>query len=251
MLKKRVLPALLFKENSLVKGKNFDSSRKVGSVMEAIKTYDLREVDELFFFDVSASVENRTVDSDYINDLSKECFVPLCVGGGVNSLDSIGSLLKSGADKVCINSKAVSDLSFLELASKKFGSQCIVVSVDYCTQNNLQYVYSKSGSLRSNKELFEYLISVEKAGAGEVILTSIKHEGLMQGYDYDVLKTAKNKINIPLIANGGAGNYNDMLKAFNFSNVDAVCASSIYHFTEQTPKEAKLFLKNNGISVRI
>ena len=102
----------MFKENSLVKGKNFDSSRKVGSVMEAIKTYDLREVDDLFFFDVSASLENRTVDSDYINDLSKECFVPLCVGGGVNSLDSISSLLKSGADKVCINSKAISDLSF-------------------------------------------------------------------------------------------------------------------------------------------
>jgi cyclase len=115
----------------------------------------------------------------------------------------------------------------------------------------LQYVYSKSGSLKSNKELFKYLISAEKAGAGEIILTSIKHEGLMQGYDYDVLKKAKKKINIPLIANGGAGNYNDMLKAFNFSKVDAVCASSIYHFTQKTPKEAKLFLKNNGISVRI
>tara|TARA_B100001996_G_scaffold22239_1_gene17663 strand:+ start:463 stop:1218 length:756 start_codon:yes stop_codon:yes gene_type:complete len=251
MLKKRVLPSLLFKENSLVKGKKFNSSRKVGSVMEAIKTYDLREVDELFFFDVSASLENRTVDHNYINDISKECFVPLCVGGGVNSIESISNLLKSGADKVCVNSKAISDLSFLEKASKKFGSQCIVVSIDYRAHDDFQYVYSKSGSLKSEIDLFDHILSVEKAGAGEIILTSIEHEGTMQGYDYDILKKAKTLTNIPLIANGGAGGYEDMLKAFNYSGVDAVCASSIYHFTEKTPKEAKSFLKNKGINVRI
>ena len=145
MLKKRIIPTLLFNNHSLVKGKKFNSSRKVGSVMEAISMYDLREVDELFFFDIEASKENKVIDFSYVSEISKECFVPLCVGGGIKDLKSIYKLLSSGADKVSINSNALLNKNFIYQSAKEFGSQCIVVSLDYKYENDKKYIYIKSG----------------------------------------------------------------------------------------------------------
>jgi cyclase len=248
MLKKRVIPALLIKDNLLVKTKKFKSPRSIGSIIEAVKLYDLREVDELVLLDISNSKKRNEPNYSTIAEVSKECFVPLCVGGGINDIKTIYKVLKSGADKVSINTQAIHNPKFIKEAAKEFGSQCIVVSIDYY-KNGKEFLLNNN--LEKKYYLDEYVDIIQDMGAGEIILTCVDKDGTNEGFDYETIKRIKKKISIPIIASGGAGKYEHMLKAFKYCNVDAVLASSIFCFSDKTPKNAKIFLQQNGINVRI
>ena len=252
MLKRRIMPTLLYKDTTLVKGICFDSWRRVGSLIQAIKVYNMREVDELVFFDITASKENRTPDFALIDDFADECFMPLTVGGGIKTLEDIKNLLSVGADKICLNTSAVYNPSLIFSGADKFGSQCIVVSIDAKKHPDGNYeVYTHSGTNPTGKEPVELAKEAERMGAGEIMITSVDRDGTMLGYDLELIKAISSNVSIPVIASGGAGCYEHMLEAITIAKADAVAAASIFHFTQQTPKEAKEFLKNNNISVRL
>jgi len=251
LLKVRIIPTLLWKNVGLVKGIGFDSWRRVGTVMPAIKVYNMREVDELIILDIAATQENRDPDYYSIHEFSAECFVPLTVGGGVNNLDHIRKLLTSGADKVCINSASYGHPDLIKEASKHFGAQCIVASIDARKKADNNYeCFSHSGSRSTGKEVCEWAKRVEELGAGEILITSIERDGSMEGYDLDLINKVTNAVTIPVIASGGAGNYEDMFEAISSAKASAVAAASIFHFTQQTPLEAKKYLANKNIPVR-
>jgi|TARA_B100000787_G_scaffold63766_1_gene46830 cyclase len=250
MLKKRVIPTLLFKDNVLVKGKNFLSDRPVGSAIESIQIYDFREVDELIFYDILATKKDQCPDYNLISEISKECFVPLIIGGGIDNLKIIEKLLRVGADKVSINTAASLNPNFLKLASKEFGSQCIVASLDYKKSDHYK-VYINSGSLSMESNVFEMAKIFEQTGCGEIIISSIDNDGVQIGYDLGTIKEVKKLIKTPIISSGGCGSYEDMFQAFVQTDIEAVAAASIFHFSKMTPKEAKKYLNQKDINVRI
>lgn len=251
MLKVRVIPTILWKDVGLVKGVGFDSWRRVGALLPAIKVYNMRQVDELIVLDITATSDERVPDYELINEFSAECFVPLTVGGGVRRVDDIKLLLRAGADKVSINSAAYDDPALIRDAANKFGSQCIVASIDARRTAEGQYeCFSHCGTRPTGKEAKAWASELEKLGAGEILVTSIERDGTFQGYDLDLLKMIANSVAIPVIASGGAGNFQHMYEAVSQANCSAVAAASIFHFTQQTPIEAKRFLSSHGISVR-
>ena len=251
MLKVRVIPTLLWKEFGLVKGVGFDSWRRVGTMMPAIKVYNTRQVDELIVLDITATFEGRVPDYDSVNEFSAECFVPLTVGGGIRELADIRNLLRAGADKVAINSAAYRNPGLVREAADQFGSQCIVVSIDARKSADGSFeCYSHCGTRPTGKPVDSWAREVERLGAGEILLTSIERDGTMQGYDLDLIGSVTRSAGIPVIASGGAGKYQDMYEAISVANGSAVAAASIFHFTQQTPMEAKKFLSANGIAVR-
>lgn len=252
MLKIRIMPTLLYKNPTLVKGIGFNSWRRVGSVMQAVKVYNMREVDELIFLDITATKENRRPDFALIDDIADECFMPLTVGGGVRTVEDFGDLLRVGADKVAINSAAIEDPDLIKRAADKFGSQCVVVSIDYKKNiDNKLEVYTYSGTKPTGINPIDFAKRAENLGAGELLITSIDRDGTMTGYDIETIKMISDNIEIPIIASGGAGNYNDIYKVINEAKVQAVAAASIFHFTEQTPKEAREYLRKRYVLVRV
>jgi cyclase len=252
MLKVRIIPTLLYKDFGLVKGINFNSSRRVGSVLPVIKIYNQREVDELIFLDINATITNTSSDLEMIKDISRECFVPLTVGGGIDSCSKVEDLLMSGADKISLNTAAFNNSNLITDIANRFGSQCVVVSIDVQKKNNNKWnCFSHSGSLPRDKDVVAWAKEVENRGAGEILLTSIDNDGTMQGYDLDLIKLVCESVKIPVIASGGARNFNDMRLAITKSGASAVAAASIFHFTEQTPLGLKSDLSNAGIAVRI
>lgn len=251
MLKKRVLPTLLFKDVGLVKGISFDSWRRVGSAMQAVKVYNLREVDELVFFDITATVDRRRPDFQQIAELAAECFMPMTVGGGVRTVDDIRDLLAVGADKVSINTATVETPELILEGSSIFGSQCIVVGIDVRRKGKSWKVYTRCGTQSTGLDPVDHARSVESLGAGEIILTSIDRDGMMNGYDLDIIRRVTDAVNIPVVASGGAGNYQHMADVLLETRASGVSASAMYHFTQQTPREAKLFLREKGVPVRM
>lgn len=252
MLKVRVMPTLLFKDLGLVKGIRFDSWRRVGSVMQAVKVYNLREVDELVFLDISATLEGRSPDYSLIDEIADECFMPLTVGGGIQSVEHARRLLEVGADKVSINSAAAEAPSIIRLLADEFGSQCVVVSIDMKRDQGETYtVFTHSGTVAKGEDAVAYAKEVENLGAGEILLTSIDRDGTMTGYDIEATRAVSEAVAIPVIASGGAGSYEDMVNVLVEGKASAVAAGSIFHFTEQTPLEAKRFLRRHGITVRL
>ena len=251
MLKVRIIPTLLWKDIGLVKGIGFNSWRRVDTVLPAIKVYNLREVDELILVDITATEQNREPDYESISEFTEECFVPMTVGGGVKTIEHIKNLLRAGADKVSINSAAFTNPELIKKGAELYGSQCIIVSIDAKKENDGSYhCYSNSGKIDTGIDVVIWAKQMEKYGAGEILLTSIDLDGTMKGYDLELIKMISDNVSIPIIASGGAGNYQDMYRAIIESNASAVAAASIYHFTEQTPKEAKKYLQGKGISVR-
>lgn len=251
MLKTRIMPTLLHKDVGLVKGKSFDSWRRVGSAMQAIKVYNMREVDELVFLDIAATPGKRDPDYELIDDLADECFMPLAVGGGIRTADHIRRLLAVGADKVCINTVVVEQPEIVEEVARQFGSQCITVSIDARIDSTGHYqVVTHCGQAPVRLDPVDHAMNVEARGAGEIILTSIDRDGTMLGYDLKLTRQVSDAVKIPVIASGGAGSYQHMLDALTKGGAAAVAAASIFHFTEQTPAEAKHFLHVNGIPVR-
>ena len=251
MLKLRVIPTLLWKNLSLVKGVGFESWRQVGTVLPSIKVYNTRDVDELILLDISATKEERTPDYEEISELSSECFVPLTIGGGVNSIEIIRNLLKAGADKVTINTSSYQHPELISEAANRFGSQCIVASIDVRLKKHGQYeCFSHCGTRATGKDPVQWAKEVELLGAGELLITSIERDGSMEGYDIPLLESVTNSVKIPVIASGGAGNPEHILKAIVSGNASAVAAASMFHFTEQTPNEVKAYLAGQGIPVR-
>ena len=251
MLKTRIIPTLLWKDLGLVKGVAFDSWRRLGTVLPSIKVYNSRDVDELVLVDIIASKENTRPDFDIIEDLAMECFVPFTVGGGIRTLEDVRTLLSVGADKIVLNTATFDSPQLISQIAERFGSQCIVLSIDAKRHSNGDYeCYRYSGKEKTGKGVLDWAKEIEKAGAGEILLTSIDNDGTMNGYDLELIKMVTQELSIPVIASGGAGNYQDMTDAVLIGGAEAIAAASIFHFTEQTPQAAKLYLKEKGVSVR-
>ncbi len=251
MLKVRVIPTLLWKDFGLVKGVGFDSWRRVGSVLPAIRVYKSRDVDELVVVDIVASRESEAPDHDSVADFSEEASVPLTVGGGITTLDEIVKLLHAGADKVSINSAAYDQPDLINESAGKFGAQCVVASIDVRGADSSDYeCYSHSGTQATGRGPVEWAREAADRGAGEILLTSIDRDGTMEGYDLKLIESVCSAVSIPVIASGGAGNYEHMIAAVKEGGASAVAAASIFHFTEMTPAGAKEAMAEAGIAIR-
>lgn len=252
MLKVRIIPTLLYKHTGLVKGTGFDSWRNVGSAMQAVKVYNLREVDELIFLDIAATAEGRPPDFDLIDELADECFMPLAVGGGVASLEDAQDLLAVGADKVCLSTAAVENPALVEAIAGRFGAQCVVASVDAKEIAPGEYrVTSRCGTRVSYERPAAFAARMERCGAGELLIQSVNRDGTMAGYDIGLIRSVAEAVSIPVIASGGAGTYADLAAAVLEGGASAVAAAAMWHFTEQTPREAKAHLAEQGVPVRL
>lgn len=251
MLKVRVIPTLLYRDESLVKGVAFDSWRRVGGAMQSIKVYNLREVDELVFVDITATRETRDPDYATVDDLADECFMPLTVGGGVQTVEQARRLLRVGADKVSIGTAAVKDPGIISAIAERFGSQCVVVAIDFRGAGGRAEVYVESGTRATGLHPVDLAREAQRRGAGEILLTSIERDGTMQGYDVPLTRLVSGAVSIPVIASGGAGSYEHMLEVIRCGGASAVAAGAIFHFTQQTPLEAKRYLADRGVPVRL
>jgi cyclase len=251
MAKVRVMPTLLFKDVGLVKGVRFDSWRRVGSAVQAVKVYNMREVDELVFLDINATLDGRDPDFETVDELADDCFMPLTVGGGVRSVSDVGRLLRVGADKVALNSAAVANPDVIREASDRYGSQCVVVSIDARRGADDYEVYTHAGTRPTGLTPDSVAARAEALGAGEILLTSIDRDGTMEGYDTELLARVTRAVTIPVIASGGAGTYEHMAEALSGGGASAVAAASMFHYTQQTPIEAKHYLKARGFPVRV
>lgn len=250
-LKTRIIPTLLYKDFGLVKGERFDSRRAVGSAMQAIKVYNLRGVDELVFFDVTATRQGREPDYELIDDLADDCFMPLTVGGGVRTIDHVRRLLEVGADKVAFGSVAIDDPSVLTAAAERFGVQCVVAVIDTkpAVEGGPERAWARSATEATEQDPVQLAVRLESAGAGEILLQSIERDGMMAGYDLATIRAVADAVSIPVIASGGCGTYQHMVEALE-AGASALGAAAIYHFTEQTPMEAKHHLAAAGYPVR-
>lgn len=251
MLKVRVIPTLLWKNFGLVKGVAFDSWRRVGPVLPAIKVYNTRDVDELILVDITATREASDPDTESVHDFADECFVPLTIGGGITDIGQIQRLLRAGADKISINSAAYADPELVNAAAYRFGAQCVVASIDARRLADGGYeCFSHAGTQATGRRPEEWARELADRGAGEILITSIDRDGTMQGYDLALVENVARAVNLPVIASGGAGSYEHMRQAVQEAGASAVAAASIFHFTEQTPAEAKKALAAAGIPVR-
>lgn len=251
MLKVRVIPTLLWKNFGLVKGAGFDSWRRIGHVLPAIKVYHARDVDELILLDIMASRENNVPDHDSVSDFSEECAVPLTVGGGVTSLEQMISLLYAGADKIALNTVTYTNPSMVDSAASRFGAQCVVASIDVRRLDGGQYrCFSHAATEDTGKEVVAWARELRDRGTGEILLTSIDRDGNMSGYDLELVEKVTRAVDIPVIASGGAGNYQHMIDVVKQAGASAVAAASIFHFTELTPSGAKAAMQAAGIPVR-
>ena len=252
MLKVRVIPTLLWKKLGLVKGVGFDSWRRVGPALPAVKVYNQREVDELIFVDVLAHQGPDDLDFECIEECGRDCFVPLTVGGGVYRIEQVQKLLRAGADKVCVNTAAYTNPGLLSEIAKRYGTQCVVASIDVRQDvfHGGWQCFSHAGKQPTDRNAVSWAREVEDRGAGEILMTSIERDGTFQGYDLELIQAVVRAVNIPVIASGGAGSYQHMVDAVKQSGAAAVAAASMFHFTEQTPAGAKAALQAAGIPVR-
>ena len=252
MLKVRVIPTLLWKQFGLVKGEAFDSWRRIGPVLPAIKVYNQREVDELILVDILAHDSTDELDFESIDDFGRECFVPLTVGGGIRRIDQVQHLLRAGADKVCINTASYDNPGLITEIADRHGVQCVVASVDVREDPSGGWkCFSHAGTRPTGREVADWSSEMEDRGAGEILITSITRDGMMQGYDLALVEAVVRAVQIPVIASGGAGNYQHMVDVVVQAGASAVAAASMFHFTEQTPAGAKAALAEAGVPVRL
>ena len=247
MLKNRIIPVLTFNGISLVKTKKFKNPRTIGNPLQSARVYNSRQVDELVFIDILASSQNRKINLSLVSDVIRECFMPVSVGGGIKTIDDINDMLKIGADKVIIKSQALLNPNFIEQAIKFYGSQCICIAVDaYFTNNN----YKIYNSLGLDIDLEEFIIQMDSLNVGEFLVTNIENDGVMQGFDLNLIQKISKMTNIPIVASGGGGNLNHYSTLFLNTDVNAVASSSIFHFTQYTPLDIKNELNKFNFPVR-
>jgi cyclase len=252
MLKKRIIPCLDVKDGRVVKGINFANLKDAGDPVEQAKIYDEGGADEICFLDITASSENRKILLDKVSETAKSCFVPLTVGGGVNSIDDIKNLLLAGADKVSINTAAVKNHNFIKESSIRFGSQCIVIAIDVKrVSDNKWEVFTHGGRNPTGIDIIKYAKIVENNGAGEILLTSMDRDGTKMGYDIELTKTISNLVSIPVIASGGVGNLDHLYDGFKLGLASAALAASIFHYGNYTISEAKKYLSDKNIAIRL
>ena len=251
MITKRIIPCLDVKDGRVVKGANFVGLKDVNDPVELAKYYNNSMADELVFYDITASYENRNLFVQTLERVAKEIFIPLTVGGGINKIEDFDRVLKSGADKVSVNSGAVKNPNLIREAAEKYGNQCVVLSVDIKKANNKYLVFVKGGRENTNIDAIEWVINGEKNGAGELVINSIDTDGIKNGFDIDLLKEIASNVSIPIIASGGAGTMEHFKEVFEVKGVDAGLAASIFHFKEIDIKDLKEYLKNNNIKVRL
>lgn len=251
MLKTRVIPCLLLKDNRLIKTIQFGEYRNIGSYIAAVKVFNARDVDELVFLDMSASLEGRDPLYHLISDVARECFMPLAVGGGVQTLDHIARLLGVGADKVVLNTSALDHPEFITQGAGRYGAQCIVVSIDVKKTDRGYEVYRDHGKNPTGLDPITWAKEAESRGAGEIFLTSIDQDGMMKGYDIGLTKSVAEAVSIPVIASGGAGDLNHFVEVIRDGRADAVAAASIFQYTQYTPQDIKQHLIKSGIPARL
>lgn len=252
MLTKRIIPCLDVKEGKVVKGINFVGIKDVGDPVEIAKVYNAEGADELVFLDITASFEERKTMIDVVERTSREVFIPLTVGGGVNSIEDIKNLLRAGADKVSINSAAVRNPNLISEGAESFGSQCIVVAIDGKRRADGGFnVYVKGGREDTGIDAIEWAKKVEELGAGEILLTSMDKDGTRDGFDIEFLNEVLKVVNIPVIASGGCGDIDSFYEVFKETDCDAALAASIFHYKEATIGEVKEYLHERNIEVRL
>lgn len=249
MLKTRIIPCLTIKDLRLVKSVQFKNYRNIGSYIAAVKVFNARDVDELVFLDLDASKDG--IKPWLIKEVTKECFMPLTIGGGIKTIDDIRQVLKLGADKISINSSALANPKFISEASNTFGNQCIVVSIDVKKIDGDFKVFDDNGKHDSGWAVDDWVKEVVNLGAGEIFLTSIDHDGMLDGYDIALVSRVTSNVSVPVISNGGAGSLKDFELAVKKGGASAVAAASIFQFTQITPQNIKLYFKQHGVDARI
>ena len=259
-LKTRIIPCLDVKDGRVVKGVQFVDLVDAGDPVEAAIAYDAAGADELCFLDITASAENRDTIFDVVARTAEQCFMPVTVGGGVRSIEDIRKLLLSGADKVSINTAAVNDPDFIERAADKFGDQCIVVSVDARRRHTLApgganrsdwEIYTHGGRNPTGLDAVEFAVRMVKRGAGELLVTSMDRDGTKQGFDLELTRAIADAVHVPVVASGGVGSLDDLVAGVKEGHANAVLAASIFHFGTFTVAEAKAYLAEHGIPMRM
>ena len=251
MLAKRIIPCLDIKNSRTVKGVNFIDLVDAGDPVELAKYYSINGADELVFLDITATKEGRKTFAKLADEISKNINIPFTVGGGIKTVEDVDTLLKSGADKVSINSYAVKNPNFINELAVKFGSQCVVVAIDAKYIDNDWFVHLVGGRVKTDIKLFDWAKEVEDRGAGEILFTSMDHDGTKNGFACQTLEKLSQIVNISIIASGGAGKIEHFKQVFKSGNIDAALAASVFHFNEIDLKKLKIDLKKNNIPIRL
>ena len=253
MLTKRIIPCLDVTNGRVIKGINFINLKDVGDPVEIAEFYNYEGADEIVFLDITATHEGRKTMLDVIKRTAEKVFIPLTVGGGVKSIEDFKEILRAGADKISINSAAIRNPKLITEASKKYGSQCVVVAIDgKKSENSLAWnVVINGGRIDTGLDAVKWAKKVEELGAGEILLTSMDADGTKQGYDIEFTNAITSSVNIPVIASGGCGKIEDFYDVFTKSNADAALAASLFHYKELSIREVKEYLKKKGVEIRI
>lgn len=251
MLKVRVIPILLLQDGLLKKPVQFKNPRTVANPISIVRVFEERQVDELILLDIGLTVDQDEIDPQLVRDIAEELSVPFAFGGGISSIEAMTEIIQAGAEKIVLNTAAVENPDLITDGAKKFGSQCIVVSIDALKTNDKYNVHTKSGSLATGLDPVLWAKELESRGAGEILINSISHEGMLNGYDLELIHSISESVSIPVIAAGGASCLEDFVNVVKKGGVSAVGAGSIFHYTKHTPNMIKGVLNNNNIPVRI
>ena len=252
MITKRIIPCLDVRNGRVVKGVNFEGLNDVDDPVQLAAQYSAEGADELVFYDITASFERRSLFTDVLRSVAEQIFIPLTVGGGINSLDDFDRVLKCGADKVSVNSGAIRNPQLIPEAARKYGSQCVVLSADVKRVDGSFHVFSHGGRIDTSMDALEWISRGVSLGAGEVVVNSIDTDGVKKGFDLEMLNAVTAIVDVPVIASGGAGGIQDFVKLFREApEVDAGLAASIFHFQEVKIRDLKQALSQNGINVRV
>ena len=251
MLSKRIIACLDVRDGQVVKGVNFEGLRSAGDPAELARRYNREGIDELVILDITATLERRRALADTIHAVARELFIPLAVGGGIRTEDDASAAVDAGADKVSLNTAALSNPSLITTLANRYGSQAVVVAIDAKRDADRFAVYSRSGTTAVNRDAVEWAREAESSGAGEILLTSIDRDGTRAGFDCGLTARVSNAVSIPVIASGGAGSLNDFVDVFTRGAADAALAASIFHYAETSVRALKQHLKHHGIPVRL
>ena len=251
MITKRIIPCLDVKNGRVVKGTNFEGLRDMADPVEMARFYNAAGADELVFYDITASVEGRTLFTDILTRVASEIFIPLTVGGGINSLEDFDRVLKCGADKVSVNSGAIRNPSIIGEAAKKYGDQCVVLSCDIKRVDGKFMLFAKGGRENTGIDALDWIERGVKNGAGELVINSIDTDGVKNGFDLELLDAVAARVSVPIIASGGAGKKEDFTELFKHKGMDAGLAASIFHTKQVEIADLKRYLRENGVEMRL
>ena len=251
MITKRIIPCLDVKNGRVVKGTNFEGLRDMADPVEMARFYNAAGADELVFYDITASVEGRTLFTDILTRVAREIFIPLTVGGGINTVEDFDRVLKCGADKVSVNSGAIRDPGLIHRAAQKYGDQCVVLSCDVKRVDGRFLLFAKGGRENTGIDALEWIRQGVKNGAGELVINSIDTDGVKNGFDLELLDAVASMVSVPIIASGGAGKKEDFAELFRHRGIDAGLAASIFHTKQVDIKDLKQFLRGKGVEMRV